>query len=56
MERLEVGRVDRLTLLSGLAFWLKRILSSCDNVVLWMDEILHHFEAMGNHLFVGIDR
>ena len=21
-----------------------------------MDEILHHFEAMGNHLFVGIDR
>ena len=23
---------------------------------LWMDEILHHFEAMGNHLFVGIDR
>ena len=21
-----------------------------------MDEILHHFEAMGHHLFVGIDR
>ena len=24
--------------------------------ILWMDENLHHFEAMGNHLFVGIGR
>ena len=24
--------------------------------LLWMDEILHHFETMGNHLFVDIDR